>query len=39
MRDIRCECGRLLFRTETGEQGKNIEIKCNKCGKINLIKV
>lgn len=36
LNDYRCDCGRLLFK---GALLKcNLEIKCKKCGKINLFK-
>lgn len=34
--DYRCECGRLLFKGSL-QPGCRIEIKCKKCGEVNVI--
>ncbi|MBS7586389.1 Com family DNA-binding transcriptional regulator [Ancylobacter defluvii] len=36
MRDVKCGCGRLLFRAEPIRQ--RIDIKCRRCGVVNSLR-
>lgn len=38
-KEVRCKCNKFLFTFDSKKGCPGIEIKCHKCGKLNLINI